>query len=270
MLHKLYELLNGSQKKNRQKFLSNLVQSLDFDSGNLKEKTLREHLEYARFISENLAFFEYTQLADVYKVVAAMESIASSTGVAIQHFIETEIFFIGKESTDDRAVDSETLLLHALAAAILSVVWAARTNLRKLYNLNEQKIRDFRRGKLSAKETSRPPAKAPFVNISVVMEEIEGIVGKLETPEEQMQRCQDFVELLKIDSEFRLPEDEEEFDVERTPEDTDEEEEGAIPEPATPGTKRKRKMNESPVKKARRKPNPKPRKPKKGTDPDAF
>lgn len=193
ILHRLFEILNQGTKKIKLKFLQNLTSTLDFDPATTDIKVLSEHLTYVRFIAENLAFFEYTAIADVYRVVASMESIASSTGVAIQHFIETEIFAIGIETpgTEQQPVDPENLLLRATAAAILSIMWESRTHLRKLYNINEQKVRDFRRGKLPAKDLNKTPGKTPFFNGMTMVENVDMILTNFNTDEMMIQRCRE-------------------------------------------------------------------------------
>lgn len=191
ILHRLWDVLADGNKKYKQKFLGNLVMSMDFDAAGMKVDTLRTHLEYTRFAAENVAYFDYKETGDVYKVVATMESIASSTGVAIQHAIETEVMMIGKERIEGEVLkpDPEVLLIHALASACLSCMWSARSFLRKLYSVNEQKVRDFRRNKLAAKDLNRAPQKTPFQNSAPVVEECEKIVGGLGTGEEQLARC---------------------------------------------------------------------------------
>src|SRR5690606_15507828 len=65
VFHRLWDILIDGNKKFKQKFLGNIVQSMDFDSTNLNTKFLREHLDYTRFIAENVAYFDYKEMGDV-------------------------------------------------------------------------------------------------------------------------------------------------------------------------------------------------------------
>ncbi|KAF8421237.1 sister chromatid cohesion C-terminus-domain-containing protein [Tirmania nivea] len=254
----MYDIVKGSRKA-RKKFLSVLTAALNFEPTKIELEATPTHLEFSRFVIENLAFFEYSTMDELLQVLTSVERSVASMGVPIAHSIETEVFLIGKE--EGTSVDPGRLKLLANASAVLSLIWSTRSHLRKLYGLNIGK----RAGKVSSKDApSKAPTKVPFVSGAPLWEEIKGILAALKTEDGMMHQCRDFVEIINIDGDLRVAvEDEDDFDVPpeepHTPEGSDDEGNTAPLKPLTP-SKRKRKMLGTPHKeKAPRKKTYKPR-----------
>ncbi|KAL7266770.1 Sister chromatid cohesion protein 2 [Rhizina undulata] len=266
-LRPLYDVVKAS-KKVRKKLLQNLTMSVDFDPTKLDLDASPNHLEYAKFIVENLAFFEYATLEDIYLVVTAVERVVSGTGMTVAHSIETEIFFIkidqNPEEQSERVPDPQRLRTLASSAAILTMLWEVRTFLRKLYNLNENKSKDYKANKANP-NLNRAPTRNPNVSVVTLLNELKDTAASLENDKGMMGQCRDFIEILSVDNEFKLAAEgeEEELDMgdgerERgTPGDSADE--GAGVAPLTPKG-RKRKLGESPEKGGKKKVKPKPRK----------
>jgi cohesin loading factor subunit SCC2 len=258
-LRQLYEIVKEGSKKVKRKLLENMVKSIDFDPVKVNVDKKPTHIEYARFVIGNLAFMDYGTTEEVYQVVTAMEKLVAGTGVAVAHSIETDIFFIklqNGEERQDRTVDPQRLKVLSTGAAILTMVWAARTYIRKAFGINEQKVRDYRHGKIKATDPSlnKAPGRNPNVNQNAVFDQIESTAMKLEDINEMMEQCRQFVEILSVDNEFKLAaegDDEDDIDFSRMGGNTPElsGDEGAPPVPATP---KKRKGSEGADKGAKR------------------
>ncbi|KAI5785189.1 sister chromatid cohesion C-terminus-domain-containing protein [Pyronema domesticum] len=258
-LRQLYEIAKEGSKKVKRKLLENMVKSIDFDPVKVNVHKKPTHIEYARFVIGNLAFMDYGTTEEVYQVVTAMEKLVAGTGVAVAHSIETDIFFIKLENGEerqDRTVDPQRLKVLSTGAAILTMVWAARTYIRKAFGINEQKVRDYRHGKIKATDPSlnKAPGRNPNVNQNAVFDQIESTAMKLEDINEMMEQCRQFVEILSVDNEFKLAaegDDEDDIDFSRMGGNTPElsGDEGAPPIPATP---KKRKGSEGADKGAKR------------------
>jgi len=183
----MYDIVKGSRKA-RKKFLSVLTAALNYEPTKFELETTPSHLEFSRFVIENLAFFEYSTMDELLQVLTSVERSVASMGVPIAHSIETEVFLIGKE--EGASADPERLKLLANASAVLSLIWSTRSHLRKLYGLNAGK----KAGKVSAKDaTSKAPTKVPFVSGAPLWEEIKGILAALETEDGMMQQCRDVI-----------------------------------------------------------------------------
>lgn len=184
-LRPMYDIVKGSRKA-RKKFLTILTSVLNFEPTKFELNSKPTHLDLARFVIENLAFFEYSTMEELLQVLSAVEHSVATMGVPIAHSIETEVFLIGKE--EGTAVDPERLRIWANASAVLSLMWSTRTHLRKLYGLNVGK----KAGKLPVKDaTLKAPTKVPFVSGAPVWEEIKGILTGLQSEDGMMQQCRD-------------------------------------------------------------------------------
>ncbi|KAF8252145.1 ARM repeat-containing protein [Wilcoxina mikolae CBS 423.85] len=244
-LRPLYDIVKDGSRKVKKKLLDNIIKSVDFDPVKFNVDNKPSHLEYARFVIGNLTFLEYSTMDEVYQIVTTMEKLVAGTGVAVAHAIETDIFFIKLENgqeRQDQTIQPQRLKILSTAAAILTMVWAARTYLRKAFGINENKIRDYRIGKIKANDPTmnKVPGRNPNVNQATVFEQIEETAKGLEDNSDMMEQCRQFVEILSVDSEFRLAAEGEEDDLEftrigNTPDISGEE----GPMPATPKKKRK-------------------------------
>ncbi|KAJ5375224.1 Armadillo-like helical [Penicillium concentricum] len=224
----LFEIVKISNSRYQKKFLANLCSKINFE---LKKLDVTgnppEHLLLARFISQNLAHFDYGQLAEVVPTIACMERIVSSTGTIIAHAIETDISPtpIGPPQLDasngmmpgfapempqstitPRQANPATLRLLATAAASLSMLWEARTHLRRLYGVNAHSKN--KEGKPATKELNKTATKVHGVTGDKFWEAIARNMTALDSEESMLQKCREFATLLSIDEEFRVDGDE--------------------------------------------------------------
>ncbi|KAJ5102720.1 hypothetical protein N7532_003249 [Penicillium argentinense] len=219
----LFEIVKISNSKYQKKFLSSLALKVNFELKELDPSgDPPEHLLLARFISQNLAFFEYNQLAELVPTITAMERIVSSTGTVVAHAIEVDIFpspigppvidtptgmmglptEMAMQTSMPQQVDPTTLRLLATAAASLSMLWEARTYLRRLYNVNSQtKDKD---GKAAAKELNKAASKSHGVTGDKFWEAIARNMAALSSQGAMVAKCREFSTLLAIDEEFKV------------------------------------------------------------------
>ncbi|KAL2261861.1 hypothetical protein VTK26DRAFT_3153 [Humicola hyalothermophila] len=168
-LHLMMEVLKISKSKNRQKFLEKLCSQVDFDIAKLDiSGELPPHVQYSRFIVENLAFLEYLTVGEVYCVVAAIEKLVTSTGANVAQAIESEVFQVrmavleppppnstqppaeGQDPVQQTqpgpqpqpgpqlsqpSIDLSRLRQLTAGSMILLALWEVRTYLRRLYGM---------------------------------------------------------------------------------------------------------------------------------------
>ncbi|KAK7538446.1 sister chromatid cohesion protein Mis4 [Phyllosticta citribraziliensis] len=91
-LRPLFEVLKTGNPKVRRKFLLNLSSRANFDFSKADfSKDTPEHLLFARFCLENLAFFEYVRVDELLALLSNLEKIFSNTGTPVAHAIETDV-----------------------------------------------------------------------------------------------------------------------------------------------------------------------------------
>lgn len=217
----LFEIIKTSNSKYQKKFLSNLCSKVDFELKNLETSgNPPEHLLLARFVSQNLAFFEYGQIAELLPTIGCMERIVAATGTIVAHSIETEIFptkieppqegenpppppgDVPMDMVPPHPVNPETLRQLATAAAALSMLWEARTYLRRLYGINAHARQ--KDGKGNAKDLNRAPTKVHGVTGDKFWEAISRNMGCLDSQEAMLAKCREFATLLSIDDELKV------------------------------------------------------------------
>ncbi|WYZ46224.1 hypothetical protein EsH8_IX_000449 [Colletotrichum jinshuiense] len=249
-LHLLMEVLKVSKSKNRQKFLEKLVAQVDFDPSKLDvSKPMPPHVEFSRFMIENLAYFDYVTIGEVLVTVNAMEKLFSSTGSSMAHVIESEIFNVrmDMDKPDDLQVNGQPAQLTqpqltippkrlrqlTSGSIIMLCLWEARTYLRRLYGLGSKRET---KTKPAAKDLSKAPTKVQGVTGDKFWEEVTSHMNGLASQEATLEKCKVFVELMNVDKEFKVAEEDDlEGDEAGTP--SEEEDDGA----ATDGRGRKRK-----------------------------
>ncbi|KAI9731386.1 MAG: Sister chromatid cohesion protein 2 [Cirrosporium novae-zelandiae] len=243
-LHNLFDIIKISSAKYQRKFLNNLCARVNFEPEKLDGagKACQEHLEFARFVLENIALFEYARMDDIFHVVSGIERIVSSTGTVIAQSIESDVFknTLGPPLVEEAQVgpalqtvegyqnpqvlqaaqigpvdpvqperqipDIEQHKLERLTifAIILSIAWEVRTFLRRLYGLSGLQQRREGKAKQSAKEINKAPTKAHGVTAEKFSEVISRISRSLDTRETMLERCKEFAELLAVDSELKV------------------------------------------------------------------
>lgn len=220
----LFDIIKTSNSRYQKKFLSNLCSKVDFELKKLDSTgDPPEHLLLARFVAQNLAFFDYGQLAELVSAVGCMERIVSATGTVVAHSIETEVFPprmeapLGELSSEPvpqgpgnaeplRQVNLSVLRQLATAAASLSMLWEARTYLRRLYGIHAH-VRD-KEGKAAAKELNKSATKVQGVTGDKFWDAISRNMEALNSEEQMISKCREFATLLAIDDEFKVGEDE--------------------------------------------------------------
>ncbi|WQF86035.1 Putative armadillo-like helical, sister chromatid cohesion domain, Scc2/Nipped-B family [Colletotrichum destructivum] len=276
-LHLLMEVLKVSKSKNRQKFLEKLVFQVDFDSAKLDvSAAFPPHVEYARFMIENLAYFEYVTVGEVLVTVHAMEKLFSTTGPSMAHVIESDIFNVrmdmdkpddlqgdGQPTQPQLTIPPKRLRQLTSGSIILLCLWEARTYLRRLYGLGSKRET---KTKLAAKDLSKAPTKVQGVTGDKFWEEVNSHMNGLTSQEATLEKCKTFVELMNVDKEFKVA-DEEDLDGEDAGTPSEGEDDGL----AADGRGRKRKAGSLPgnrKKRARSSSRPRPRgRPRKNPNP---
>ena len=221
-LRSMYEVIKTSKSKYQLKFLSNFCSKIDFDVTKLDISSSPPiHLQYSRFLIENVAFLEYGRVEDVMHIVSCIEKIVAGTGAGIAHSINTEIFRLRLESTATPASDKEAtststtetqapdidnsrLLVLTTGSMILSMLWETRTFIRRLYGINVSEQRPESKTKVTAKDLSKAPTKNNNVSGDKIIDAVVRISRSLDSRELALQQCKQFVDLLAIDSEVKV------------------------------------------------------------------
>ncbi|KAJ5589993.1 hypothetical protein VI817_003305 [Penicillium citrinum] len=219
----LFEIVKISNSKYQKKFLWNLCSKVNFELKKLDASgEPPEHLLLSRFVSQNLAFFDYGQLAELVPTIEAMERIVSATGTVVAHAIETDVFPspIGPPMVETpngmmvlatempvpasvpQQVNPNTLRVLTTAAASLSMLWEARTYLRRLYNLSAH-TKD-KEGKSAAKELNKTATKVHGVTGDKFWDSIANNMASLDSQETMLAKLREFSTLLSIDEEFKV------------------------------------------------------------------
>lgn len=220
-LRPLFEIIKMSKGKYQKKFLSNLCGKIDFDLAKLDVSAEPPtHLQCAKFVVENLAFFEYGRVDELLYAVSCMENVVTGTGAGVAHAIETELCKVKTEPTSDgmaqlpeqaratnQPVNLERLRQLATASMILSILWAARSFLRRLFSLNPNQQRRDDKAKASAKDLNRAPTRVHGVTGDRLWAQISEIMTGLSSREAMMHQCKEFLELLAHDDEVKVPND---------------------------------------------------------------
>ena len=223
-LRHLLEVIKTSNGKYQKKFLSHLCSRIDFDPAKLDmSEDPPPHLQYARFLVENLAFFDYGRLDELQHTITSMERIVAGTGAGIAHSISTEILGVtmqpiledsstnqmGGDSksgkgVSDKDINPQRLRELTTASIVLSILWDTRTFLRRQYGLNGSQQRRESKAKVTAKDLNKAPAKVQGVSGDRHMDSITKIVKALESPDMMLSQCRSFVELLSVDHEIKV------------------------------------------------------------------
>ncbi|KAI5289888.1 Sister chromatid cohesion protein 2 [Ascosphaera aggregata] len=221
----LFEIVNTSNAKYQKKFLTNLCSKVDFDLQTLDvSKEVPDHLLFAKFICQNLAFFEYAQMAELVVAIDRMEKIVATTGDHVNQTMETHLFLpapqppevegpdvveppesVPQQVPANPDIDPELLRKLATGSVILLMLWEARKYLRRLYNVSAHQAKKKEAGgKLIAKDQNRAPTKVNGVTGDRFW--YVSIKGELAlTDRESMVAvCRDFAGLLAIDDELNV------------------------------------------------------------------
>ena len=283
-LHLLMEVMKDSKSKNRQRFFEKLCSQVDFDLARLDmSAAVPSHVAFARFVTENLAYFEYITIGELQSTVQLLEKLVHSTGATVAHAIESDIFRVRMEieptfqpiAMDEDglpvaqpppvppSVDPQRLRQLTAGSMVLQCVWEARTHLRRLYGLRKEK------GKVPQKDQGKPPIKVQGVTGDKFWEDSAHIMTALDSQQRMLEQCKAFVDLLNVDKEFKVVDRDDEGEGEGEGEDpttpSGDDEDAAADRGRkrkasnTPGGRKKRPRSSSqPRKRGRPKKNPLP------------
>jgi len=220
-LSAMFDIIKTSKGKYQKKFLSNFCAKIDFEISKMDLSGSPPNvLQFSRFLTENLAFFEYGRLDELLHTIVCMEKIVADTGSGIAHSISTEVFKITVESMPEASVrcssqdqsptkdsipaaDSRLRQL-TTAAIILSSLWETRTYLRRLYGLTLSHHRRDGKTKASTKDLNKVPNRTQGVAGDRLVALIAEKVDSLRSVDSMTLQCKDFVELLSVDSEVKV------------------------------------------------------------------
>ncbi|KAI9877619.1 MAG: Sister chromatid cohesion protein 2 [Pleopsidium flavum] len=220
-LRPLFEIIKMSKGKYQKKFLSNLCTKVDFDPAKLDVSAEPPtHLQCAMFVVENLIFFEYGRVDELLYTISCMGNVVTGTGAVVAHAIKTELFKVKIEPNGvevphipeqppatNKPVDLKRLKQLATASMILSIMWAARSFLRRLFGLNPNQQHRDDKAKATAKDLNKAPTRVHGVTGDRLWAQISETMTGLSSHEAMTQQCQQFLELLTIDDEPKVPED---------------------------------------------------------------
>lgn len=266
-LHLMMEVMKISKAKNRQRFLEKICALVDFDVSKLDtSEEVPAHVQFSRFVIENVAFFDYLTVGELQATVATMEKLVASTGATVAHAIESEIFQMRMDIDSDPqastngevpqapAIDFGRLRQLTAASMVLLSLWEARTYLRRLYGMGT--ARKEPKGKNQAKDLSRSPVKVQGVNGEKFWEEVGTTMTALHSRERMTATCKSLVELMNVDKEFKIAEEDEDLEAEdpATPSNDEEDEDAGDrgrkrKASSTPGGRKKRARSGSQARK---------------------
>lgn len=270
----MFEIIKTSKGKYQKKFLTNYCSKIDFDISKIDlTGTPPNTLQFSRFLTENLLFFDYSRLDELLHTISCMEKIVADTGSGIAHSISTEVFHLTVESvsqdTNDQGsqiqgsaepsqvapVDPARLFQLTTAAIILSSLWEARTHIKRLYGLASQYKKDGK-AKAAAKDLNKSPNRVQGVNGDKIVAAIAEKVNSLGIEESMIQQCKKFVDLMSVDNEVKVAAEWEE-DLERPETPSGDEERDAPMSGGFRGMKRKSSISiaGTPMKKKRGRPS---------------
>lgn len=215
----LFEIIKISNSKYQKKFLTNLCTKVNFEPRKLDVSgNPPEHLLLTKFVCQNLAFFEYAQIAELLAAVTCMERIVASTGTAVAHAIETDVFPVKLENGNDpmqvdgttaenvpAPIDPHALKQMATAAATLTMLWETRTYLRRVYGVSFNSLP--KESKASAKDLNKTLTKAPGITGDRIWDATTKIMTYLENYDGMLSVCREFMTLMSIDDELKVAAD---------------------------------------------------------------
>ncbi|KAF7903621.1 uncharacterized protein EAF01_006670 [Botrytis porri] len=246
----MIEIMKISKVKNRKKLFDSLCSRINFDPAKLDTiEDLPHHLDFAQFIIENLAFFEYQTVDELLSTIDSMEKLVAGTGTGIAHAIETEVLHI---SLDQPANETDAnghihpevpkrdlMRLQQLTAIsiMLTNLWEARTYLRRQFGLMN------RDGKVkgATRDLSRTPVKVTSVSGDKFWSEVCGRMTSCESEDKMEAQCRAFVELLNVDHDFKVSAENDEIDERGRMSTPSDDEDGTPGPPGGSGRGRKRK-----------------------------
>lgn len=210
-LQPLYEVIKTSKVRSRKKFLENLCARMDFNLSTLDIKDeIPIHLQLSRFITENLALFDYGTLDELQYVILCMERLVSGTGTTVSHVLETEVFTKLSQPLSEApqpSVSPQHLRRLVTSSIILLLIWETRTFLRRLYGIQPLNVpKRETKSKTSTKDLNKPPTKHANVAAQSFLDKCsdEKLTVLFSTSESMLSQCREFLDLMTIDQELQV------------------------------------------------------------------
>ena len=225
-LAKLFEIVETSNAKYVKKFVGNLVARANFELAKLDISSgIPEHLLFVRFLVHNLAYVDYGRIDELLHTILCLESLVGKAGADVAQAIETQV--IGTNITtpiamlDDTvdelqagpiaqpvvpqqpSIDSSVLKGLVTAAMILTLLWEARTHLRRQYGIT-QDVRQLTGKAAETKDLAKAPSKVHGVTGDRFWDNVTTIMSSLNSTETMIARCHDFANLMNIDDEVKV------------------------------------------------------------------
>ena len=236
-LHPLFDVIKTSNGKYQKKFLSTLCSKIQFDPNSLDtSQGIPDHLQFATFVIENLAFFDFGRVEELLHALSCMEKVVAEVGAGASLAIDAELFGTQINGTDNainvnngqtiqaeqqaipserepRAINPMRLRELAVSSMILCLLWEARSHLRRLYGLTSSS-RTHGKGKAVPKELTKAPSKAAGITPDRFLEADRRILAALESTESMVAQCKDLVTLMSVDDEVKISNNELDMDEE--------------------------------------------------------
>ncbi|THW08545.1 hypothetical protein D6D24_09123 [Aureobasidium pullulans] len=233
-MHHFWEVLKTGKAKIRIKFLTAICgkAGVGFDVSKLDMSgALPSHVAFTRFVSENLAFFDYSKFDELQHLIDCLEKLMANTGTPVAHMVDVDVLRMLIEqdapmtdvengvanpttSTGSQSKPVEPARLRELTVyvQILLLLWELRTYLRRVWNVSRHQT--LAKGKAS-KEGIRAPQRIPnSTNLTErYLQRNQEIMKALEAPEDQLRLCSSFSEVMAVDSELKVDREDEEGDM---------------------------------------------------------
>jgi cohesin loading factor subunit SCC2 len=239
-----FSILNTSGSKYVKKFLSNLISRLSTDASKLSaSQTVPDHVLFVQFVTQNLAFFEYTRMEDLLHTILQLELLFSKNGAEISETIETtlpiqdmvetpkEDAAEAKENLEpkpeeaDEQVKAEVLGGSAITAPLLpdvsdldqlrrltaaacavTMISETRSHLKRQYGINHDIKATMQQSKVN-KDNTKAPNKVHGISGDRFYYNTTNVLKSLDSPEAMLRRCRDFHRLMSIDEDVLVGEE---------------------------------------------------------------
>jgi cohesin loading factor subunit SCC2 len=260
-----YEIINGGSTKFVKKFLSQLISRANVEIPRLDtDQVLPEHMLLTRFITHNLAFFEYAKLDELLHTIHHIEVVFGKTGAEIAQAVDAALHInsgapmvdLNSESLDVNGqvnggenhapastvpeVEPALLKRLATAATMMTMLWETRSYLKRQYGIT-QDVRQSMAQLKQSKESGKPPSRIQGITGDRYFNSTATLVRSLDSLEAMLTRCQEFSALMTIDDEVKVAAEDDDEARARFSASVDVDEEQA----AKTGRGRKRKLSAS-------------------------
>ena len=225
-LAKLFEIVEASNAKYVKKFVGNLVARANFELAKLDISSgVPEHLLFVRFLVHNLAYVDYGRIDELLHTILCLESLVGKAGADVAQAIETQVIgtnittpiAMPDETVDELqagpitqpmapqqpSIDSSVLKGLVTASMILTLLWEARTHLRRQYGIT-QDVRQLTGKTAETKDLAKVPSKAHGVTGDRFWDNVTTIMSSLDSTETMIERCHSFANLMNIDDEVKV------------------------------------------------------------------